>query len=267
MSEGLLTLWNERLLPSVGDVAVRVGLALLAVLAVILVTRLSLGAADRALARTRAHANARLLIDRVITFLFLLLAAIWVLSIFGVQLTAVVTVLGVVGLAVSLALQDVLKNLVAGLYILVERPFTIGEQIEFKTFSGVVETIELRITALRTAGGQRVIIPNAMLFAETLVNRSAYGRQLARLRIVVPLEGDAEGRALADHAAAALRGAAPAQGGATGVPDPAVYVEALSADKVTLRAEVWATDARATAPQIAWALRARLPRAEITVLE
>jgi small-conductance mechanosensitive channel len=267
MSEGMLALWNERLLPQAGNVAARLALAALAVLVVTLVARVSLGAANRALGRTRAHVNARLLIDRVITFLFLLLAAIWVLSIFGIQLTAVVTVLGVVGLAVSLALQDVLKNLVAGLYILVERPFAIGEQIEFKTFSGVVETIELRITALRTAGGQRVIIPNAMLFAETLVNRSAYGRQLARLRIVVPLESGTDGKSVVEETAAALRSAAPTTTGASGAPEPSVYVESLTAEKLTLRAELWTADARATAPDVAWALRARIPRAEIAILE
>jgi small conductance mechanosensitive channel len=267
MSAGLLALWNERVLPRAGDAAVRIALAVLAVLVLAVVTRVALGAANRALARTRAHANARLLVDRVITFVFLLLAAIWVLSIFGIQLTAVVTVLGVVGLAVSLALQDVLKNLVAGLYILIERPFTIGEQIEFKNFSGVVETIELRITALRTAGGQRVIIPNAMLFADALVNRSAYGRQLARLRIVVPLEGGADGRQVVEETTAALRGAAPAGSGGSGAPEPSVYVESLTAEKVTLRAELWAPDARAAAPEVAWGLRTRLPKAEIAVLE
>ena len=111
----------------------------------------------------------------------------------GVPLTAFVAVVGAISLAVSLALQDVLKNLVAGLIILVERPFTIGEHIDFKTFSGVVETIELRTTVLRTPTGQRVVIPNAMIFSDTLVNRSAYGRQLVRLRVTVPLEADGDG--------------------------------------------------------------------------
>ena len=108
-------------------------------------------------------------------------------------LTAFVAVVGTAGLAISLSLQDVLKNLVAGLIILVERPFAIGEHIDFRTFSGIVETIELRTTVLRTPTGQRVVIPNALIFSDALVNRSAYGRQLVRLRVAVPRRGRAGG--------------------------------------------------------------------------
>ena len=152
-------------------------------------------------------------------------------------------------------------------------------------------------------GGQRVVIPNAMLFAEALVNRSAYGSQLVKLRVTLPVAGPQDGQAgtdqphdqeqresPADTLRAALRAAggrmepatqpepvgetAPAgPAGAAGTPalgagsEPAVMVESLTADKVTLRAEVWASDARTAAARLAWALRECLPRAEITVLE
>jgi len=199
------------------------------------------------------------LIDRLIQFSFLIAAGAWALSILGVQLTALVAVLGAAALAVSLALQDVLKNLIAGLYILVERPFTIGDQIEFKTFSGTVETIELRTTALRAPAGQRIVIPNAMLFAEVLVNRSVYGRQMVRLRVT--LTGEAATRTAAD----ALLNVA--QRSLADSAEAAVHLESMTGEKVTLRIEGWAADARRAAPEVAWALRERLPEAEITVLE
>jgi small-conductance mechanosensitive channel len=197
-------------------------------------------------------------------------------------------VVGTVGLAVSLSLQDVLRNLVAGLIILVERPFAIGEHIDFRTFSGVVETIELRTTVLRTPTGQRVVIPNALIFSDALVNRSAYGRQLVRLRVAVPLDEDEPAATptdrLADEVAGVLSGMGldgphgfPASPPPSPSPSPTVappdapqstvLVESLSKEKVTLRAEAWARDSREAVPRLAWALRRRLPGAEITVLE
>jgi small-conductance mechanosensitive channel len=255
----LLEYWNATFVDRAAVILTRAALALLAVGAVWLLGRVLLRMAQRALERSRAHVNARLLIGRLIHFGLLLAGGAWALSILGVQLTALVAVLGAAALAVSLALQDVLKNLVAGLYILVERPFAIGEQIEFKTYSGTVESIELRTTALRTEAGQRVMIPNAMLFAEALVNRSAYGRQIVRLRVVLP---GAETRR--EETAAVL---AAAQGVLAEAGDASVRVESMSGDKVTLRVEGWSPDARRAAPEVAWALRDAMPHAEITVLE
>lgn len=264
LRDDLLAYWNESVVERAGAFIGRTLVSFLALLVLLLIARFSLRAARRALGRTRAHANARLLVDRLVQFTFILLAAAWVLSIYGVQFTALLAVLGAGALAVSLALQDVLKNLVAGLYILVERPFTIGEQIEFKSYSGTVETIELRTTALRTLAGQRVIIPNAMLFAEALVNRSAYGKQLLRVRVTLP-SGDAH-RQTVDDLLNTIRAIEAIEGEGKEV-EAAVQVESVTAEKVTLRAELWVSDARKAAPDVAWAIHDRLAQAEITVLE
>jgi len=307
--------WTARLAGRAADLGLRLVAAAVVLLILAALYWLARRAARRALDRTHAHPNARLLIDRCVQFGFLFFAGTWALSVLGVPLTGFVAVVGAASLAVSLSLQDVLKNLVAGLIILVERPFTIGEHIDFKTFSGVVETIELRTTVLRTPTGQRVVIPNAMIFSDVLVNRSAYGRQLVRLRVTVPLDaagagaaagaaaGDAgqervagevlrairslaggrEGEAAGGAGKAAGAGpdhraggapAAPPPGGAVPrgdprgeTPRPSVLVEALTGEKATLRVEAWTGDARDDVPRLAWALRQRIPGAEITVLE
>jgi len=117
-----------------------------------------------------------------------------------------------------------------------------------------------------------VVIPNAMLFSEALVNRSASGRQLVRLRVVVPPGAPGDGGRLEERTLDALRGAAgeaiPLPATRPGSePGPAVLVESLGAEKAVLLAEVWAADARAAAPRLAWALRQRLPEADIIVLD
>jgi len=255
----LLAYWDETFVARGAVFVTRAGLALLAALMVWLAGRVVARASQRALERARAHVNARLLIDRLIQFAVLVVAGAWVLSIFGVQLTALVAVLGAAALAVSLALQDVLKNLVAGLYMLVERPFALGDLIEFKTYSGVVENIQLRTTALRTADGRRVVVPNAMLFTDTLVNLSVYGRRAVRLRITLP-SADADSKTAAEVLRAA-QAALPASD------EVAVHLEEMTGEKVALRLESWAPDARRAASELAWALRDALPKAEIKVLE
>jgi small-conductance mechanosensitive channel len=275
--------WRAQLAAQAADLALRLVASAVVLLVLGGLYWLTRRAVRRALARAGAHANARLLVDRCVQFGFLFVAVTWELSVLGVPLTAFVAVVGAISLAVSLALQDVLKNLVAGLIILVERPFTIGEHIDFKTFSGVVETIELRTTVLRTPTGQRVVIPNAMIFSDTLVNRSAYGRQLVRLRVVVPLDapaGDAGGKDAGDAAPAdgagvagevlrTIRSVEPGGGArpAEESPRPSVLVEVLTREKATLRVEAWTGDAKDAVPRLAWALRRRIPGAEITVLE
>ncbi len=255
----LLTYWDGRLGDSGVLLLTRIPLAALAVLGVWLLGRAARRAARRALDRARAHVNARLLIDRLIQFTVLLVAGAWVLSILGVQLTALVAVLGAGALAVSLALQDLLKNLVAGLYILVERPFALGDRIEFKAHSGVVENIAFRTTALRNNLGQRVMIPNAMLFSEALVNLSAYGRHAIRLRVSVPAAEN--GRRAEELVLRAARAALP------DADDASVHLVKLGAEDVTVRVEGWAADAQRAISDVAWAVREALPNALIEVLD
>lgn len=125
------------------------------------------------LRRSRAEPSVILLVARLSYFAVLTLGVVWVLAIYGLPPTALIATLGFASLAVSLSLQDVLKNLVAGLYLLVEKPFRIGDRLVIRTYDGVVEDVDVRITTLRMASGERVLVPNAILFAEVLVNKGA----------------------------------------------------------------------------------------------
>jgi small-conductance mechanosensitive channel len=95
-----------------------------------------------------------------------------VLQIIGIELTIVVATFGVAGLALSLAVQDILKSFFAGLYLLFERPFLIGDEIQIKEHVGRVENIGFRSTSVRTADNVLVVVPNSMLFVEAISNRS-----------------------------------------------------------------------------------------------
>ena len=127
---------------------------------------------ERFTAGTRADANTRLAVGRLLSVVVLAVGAATLLDTFGIPLSAVVTFVGVVGLAISLAMQDILKNFFAGLYLLFERPFRLGDVVAVKDQRGVVETIGIRTTTLRTDENVYVMIPNAMMFAEIVANRT-----------------------------------------------------------------------------------------------
>ena len=71
--------------------------------------------------------------------------------------------LGIGGVAIGFAFKDIFQNYLAGLLILVTRPFVVGDQIRFKDYEGTVEDIQTRATFIKTYDGRRVIIPNGDL--------------------------------------------------------------------------------------------------------
>jgi small-conductance mechanosensitive channel len=96
-----------------------------------------------------------------------------VLALFGANWSGFLAVIGAGTIAIGLSLQDVLRSYVAGVYLLLERPFAVGDRIRVKDVDGVVEGVELRTTILRTADGEQVTVPNATIFLEVVTNRSA----------------------------------------------------------------------------------------------
>lgn len=146
------------------------GLVVLSV--AILVARVLRGRTSRSRALGRLAPNIVALVANATAVLTYVVAASIILGLFGANWTALLAVLSVSTVAISLALQDVLKNYIAGVYILLESPFSIGDRIRIRDFEGEVETIEIRSTVLTNDAGERVLVPNATIFSEVLTNRS-----------------------------------------------------------------------------------------------
>ena len=88
--------------------------------------------------------------------------------------------LGIGGVAIGFAFRDVLQNLLAGILILLTRPFVIGDQIRAGSHEGTVEDVWVRATVLRTYDNQRILIPNATLFVDKITIMTAHDtRRLA----------------------------------------------------------------------------------------
>ena len=110
------------------------------------------------------------LIVKIIKLLIIVSIGIMALGQMGVQITPLIAGIGVAGVGVSLAMQGVLGNLVAGLTIIFTKPFKIGEYIELLGVSGQVTKIELFSTTLLHTDNSHVIVPNRKIVGEILHN-------------------------------------------------------------------------------------------------
>jgi small conductance mechanosensitive channel len=103
---------------------------------------------------------------------FVIIAALGQL---GIQTTSFIAILGAAGLAIGLALQGSLANFAAGFLMVIFRPFNVGDYIEGAGVAGTVEEIQIFTTTLVTPDNKTVIIPNANMTSDNIVNWSAKG--------------------------------------------------------------------------------------------
>jgi small-conductance mechanosensitive channel len=125
-----------------------------------------------AMRRARVDTGTQILIRRFLSIGILVSGVLIVLGTLGASPAGLVTVIGAVGLAFSLAMQDILKNFFAGVYLLLERPFRVGDRVKVKDQEGTVENIGVRTTTLRTVENVQVLVPNALIFSEIVANQS-----------------------------------------------------------------------------------------------
>lgn len=145
---------------------------------------------SRAILRAGGDVQARALVENVITAVSISFAILAALVAGGLDIKVLLTFGGLASLAVGLAFQDVLRNLLAGIFLLIEKPFRIGDVVTVDPHTGVVEAIELRTTTLRTADGRLAILPNLSAFNNTVVNQSAYDRRQYTVSIRVEEASD-----------------------------------------------------------------------------
>ena len=152
------------------------------------VARWAAGMMGRMVRRFEFEPPVRQLLETLVRVVVLILFAIMALQNLGVELLPLIAGLGVAGAGVALAMQGVLGNLVAGLTIIMTRPFRVGEYISIVQEEGRVETISLFNTLLSHADLSIVVIPNRKIVGEILHN---YG-QIRQIQVVVRVAYDAD---------------------------------------------------------------------------
>jgi small-conductance mechanosensitive channel len=124
-------------------------------------------------------------------FRIALVCAVWVVAIIaaidnlGFNVGAVLTGLGIGGIAVALALQNILADLFASLSIVIDKPFVLGDQIAVDQFTGTVEHIGLKTTRVRAVSGEELIFSNGDLLKSRIRNFRRMSQRRAVLRVLV----------------------------------------------------------------------------------
>lgn len=167
------------------------GIAIGIAIVTILVARIAAGWIRGQSSGRGLPANAAVLLGRTLQAGLWVVGLLAILTLFGVGLAPLAAFIGIIGLAASLSLQTVLQNLIAGIYLLAERPFHIGDTIVFagdggSYRQGVVENIEMRVTHIRDRANELVLVPNLYLFSHIITNTTAAGGHIAQATITVP---------------------------------------------------------------------------------
>ncbi len=116
-------------------------------------------------------------IASIVSTLLLLFVVIASLDQLGVDTTSLIALVGAAGLAVGLALQGTLQNLASGVMLIIFRPFNDGDFVEAAGVAGVIETIGIFTTTMRTGDNREIIIPNGEIFGGTITNYSKRSRR------------------------------------------------------------------------------------------
>jgi small conductance mechanosensitive channel len=179
---------------------------------------------DEAVART---------VGRWAQYLIVIAGIVAFLIILGVQLGPLLTAFAAIGIAVTFAIQDDLRNMWSGMQLQARRPYNLGDQISTGEWTGTVEAIKLRSTTLRTPSGQEVVVPNANIMLRGIDNLSAEPVRRTTLRVGVAYETDLERaqRLLVD----AVRGVEEVDSSK----DPEALVEKLGPTGVTFAVRFW----------------------------
>ena len=146
----------------------------------------------RSLERRTKNPQPIALLSQLSYWLVVIIVAAISLQMVGFNLTAFLAGLGIAGITIGFALQDVSKNFIAGVLMLIQQPFEIGEFIEIGSYSGTVEAIDLRATQVRTTDGKLVMIPNGEVMISPITNFSKAEKRRVAISTGVAYDSDPE---------------------------------------------------------------------------
>ena len=156
------------------------GLAL--ILIGLIVIRIVMKIVDTALEKAKNLSSLRVYIRSVVRVLLYFLLVLTVAPAFGINVTSLIALLSVAGLAVSLALQNTLSNLAGGIMVLLSKPFDVGDFIESEGVSGTVAGVDLAYTTIVTPDNKEVFVPNSHISAAKIINYNRLGKRRLELK-------------------------------------------------------------------------------------
>jgi len=149
-------------------------------------------AVRRAMERRKVKAGLALLMGNITRWAVIILGCIMALQQVDFDVTAFLAGLGVLGFTLGFALQDISQNFVAGILLLLQQPFDIGDEIKVGEFTGDVLTIDLGATKLSADDGTTIVLPNATVLTSPIIKLSSGDRSCIGVAAGVSYDSDLE---------------------------------------------------------------------------
>ncbi|HEY73648.1 MAG: hypothetical protein DRJ03_24755 [Chloroflexi bacterium] len=173
------------------------------------------------------------LLSRLTHWSVLIMGTLAALGQVNFDVTSFIAGLGIAGITIGFALQDIARNFVAGILLLVRQPFNIGDDVKVADRAGTVLDITTRDTVLKTWDGEMMIIPNMDVFTSAITNYSALPRRRRTVHIGLGYDEDVS------QATRVFIEAIQSVEGVLKEPAPSLLAEELGDSALTLAARFW----------------------------
>src|SRR5574344_1961094 len=226
-----LLAWIEKFLPW-GNLFRVIG-SLVVIFLIWLVYKMVVRAIKRANASKPDNKQKAMILTKFCKYAFYIILVMYVLSCFGIKLTALLGAAGVIGLAVGFAAQTSVSNIISGLFVISEGTMKIGDVIDAAGVTGVVDSIDLLSVKVHTLDNQMVRIPNSAIINSNFQNNSFYTKRRLTFAACVSYDTDID---------VALKTFAKAPAICPTVlkdPAPAVWVDGFGDSNIDMTIAVW----------------------------
>ncbi len=224
---------DQQIVPSGLDGGDWVQAGILIVVAVVLAVGVSRVVIRLVAAGNRSRIGVAHLLGRLAGLFVFAGGVVYALNTLGVRIGPLLGALGIVGIALAFALQDILENLVAGVILQARNPFRYGDQLESGDWTGTVEDINFRAVVLRTFEGTRVVLPSSTVLKASIHNLTAFEHRRTTVEVGVAYGTDL--RRAAEVIGEAVRDAE----GVEAEPEPEVLLEELGESSVNFAVRFW----------------------------
>ena len=219
-------------LESLPPIIPEIGIALLIFIGSLFLAKFLRNLLDKMLKKRNADTEISILLGQLIYWSVLVFGIITALQRFF-DVSAFLAGLGILGFTIGFAMQEIMQNFVAGMILLVQQPFDIGNFVSVSSYSGNVTAINMRTTELKTLDGRLIIIPNAQVLSNPIENYSR--ADLLRVDLPVGVSYDTD----LDLARDAIMEALPGVKGFLAEPAPSIIYHSFGASSIDMDVRFW----------------------------
>ncbi|MFC2168663.1 mechanosensitive ion channel family protein [Acidobacteriota bacterium] len=201
------------------------------------------------------------LIIKLVSFIVYAIALVWIFSVLGLKLSGILFGGAMAGIILGFASQSIVGNFIAGIFLIIEKPFKIGDQVNIDNINGFVEDIQIIATTIRTYEGLYVRIPNQTVFTTKMTNY--VGNIARRFEYIVGIRYSDD----ADKAIEIIKDVIEQHPFALKKPKPQVYVDNLGDNAVNIKVRIWAPVSEwfQLKQIVLWNIKTTLEKAEIEI--